>query len=93
MQALQFEPENITAHYRLAQACFHIGQYKQCLDACQAALEIKPGAKQPRQLHQMAADFIRSDFMTRRNPEIDQALAAANQAARQQVRIHTSASY
>ncbi|KAL3160304.1 molecular chaperone [Trebouxia sp. C0009 RCD-2024] len=85
-QALQCQPDNVTAHYRLAQACFHAGQYKQCLNACQAALEIKPGAKQPRQLHQMAADFIRSNFMTHRNPEIGQAIVAANQAALQQER-------
>ena len=85
VQALYLQPDNITAHYRLAQACFHVGQYKQSLDACQAALKIKPGARQPRQLHQLAADVIRSDFVTHRKPEVDQAIAATSQAALQQV--------
>ena len=85
MQALYLQPDNITAHYRLAQACFHVRQYKQCLNACQAALKIKPGARQPRQLHQLAADLIRSDFLTHRNPEVEQAIAATSQAALQEV--------
>lgn len=85
MQALQIHPDNVKLHYRLAQAYLHLGQYQQCLVTCQAALEIKPGAKQLRQLCQLAADMTRITFMTDRTFEIDQAITTVQQAAHQQV--------
>lgn len=85
MQALQIHPDNVKCHYRLAQAYLHLGQYQQCLATCQAALEIKPGAKQLMQLCQLAADMIRTRFMTDRTFEIDQAITTVKQAAHQQV--------
>ena len=85
MQAIQIQTDSLKVHYRLAQAYFNVGQYQQCHATCQAALEIKPGAKQLRQLCQLAADIIRTSFMAYRNHELDQAVATFDQAAFQQV--------
>lgn len=85
MQAMQMQPESLSVHYRLAQAYLNVGQYQQCHATCQAALKIKPGARQLRQLGQLAADMIRTNFMAYRHCELDQAIATMNQAALQQV--------
>lgn len=85
MQAMQMQPDSLKVRYRLAQAYLNVGQYQQCYATCQAALEIKPGARQLRQVCQLAADMIRANFMVYRNYELDRAVATVNQTALQQV--------
>lgn len=85
MQAVQIAPSSVKAHYRLAQAHFHLEEYQLCQDACKAALQIKPEVTQLQQLLQMAESMMRGCFMTKRISEVDQAVIVAHQASIQQV--------
>ena len=85
MQAAQMCPQHVKAQYREAQACMHLQQYQQCLDTCKAALKLKPSSKQLQQLAHLAEKTMRVKFMVDREPEVDEALIAACQAALQQV--------
>ena len=86
LQAVQLQPDNLKALYRLGSAQYHLQHFQQCVETCKAALLIKPNARQLQTVLHQAEDILRLGFLTNRFPEVTKAISKMTVVAAQSVR-------